>query len=454
MPMTGRCMSETHHGKIFTGNLTMSKIILWRVVVVWIAGLFSIGAYAEGNVQFSTELPAVVDIEMIESGRNTGPATPVRISKGGPRIEIGPGVSRVIMPPVTSEESEKAIHSQVLPEDLVSAVPAYPDLDQAADMSSLRASGDTAPVGPASIAELARALKNDVDLIYEYVRNNIAYYPTWGIQKGAMGALLDNQGTAFDQAALMVQLLRQAGYTASYIKGRIHLTAAQMQDWFGISTSNVCAVLNLFGQARIPVVPNSVVSSPPTNCSSSSSPGALVSMKFDHVWVKVRIGSTDYHFDPSFKSHTHKNGINLASASGYNANTYLASARSGATITADYVQGINRTNIRNNLTSYANNLATYLRTNLPAGTLDDVIGGKTITPHTGNALRQTSLPYRDTGAVLTEWTSTIPTLTTCLGYVSNIRASTKYTPQNRSTAGGSRLPITARIVRNSSSMAL
>jgi len=68
---------------------------------------------------------------------------------------------------------------------------------------------------PASIAELARALKYDVNLIYEYVYTNIEYTPTYGLKKGALGTLLDGNGNDFDQSALLVALLRASGYTAS-----------------------------------------------------------------------------------------------------------------------------------------------------------------------------------------------------------------------------------------------
>ncbi|WP_418646900.1 RHS repeat-associated core domain-containing protein [Thauera butanivorans] len=369
------------------------------MLAVLVAGLFSGSALAEGNIQFGQGVPAVVELPQPL-------AATARTAKGGvqrERIEHGPGVNRAILAPVTPEESEQAIHARELPQGLNQGVPheagrsAAPGREPA--MSAMRIAGDTAPTGPASIAELARALKNDPDLIYEYVRNNIAYYPTWGIQKGAIGALLDNQGTAFDQATLMVQLLKEAGFTASHVKGRINLTAAQVQDWLGIDTSKVCGVLNLFGQAQIPV--SSVTATAAGSCPGSTA--ALHSMKFDHVWVKVNIDGTNYYFDPSFKSHVHKTGINLATASGYNASSYLSSAKSGATVNANYVQGINRNNIRNNLASYSNTLATYLRTNLPAGTLDDVIGGKTVAPYTGAPLRQTALPYRDTSVALTEW---------------------------------------------------
>ncbi|HRO57390.1 MAG TPA: DUF6531 domain-containing protein, partial [Nitrosomonas europaea] len=370
------------------------------VLLLLLAGILPGAVLAEGNIQFGQGVPAVVETPAADI-RTTGKAQPQAIR--GERTEYGPGVNRAILAPVTPEESEQAIHARPLPKGLNQGVPnetgAGTISSGEAMQSMMRIAGDTAPTGPASIAELARALKNDPDLIYEYVRNTIAYYPTWGLQKGAIGTLLDNQGTAFDQATLMVQLLRQAGFTANHVKGRIDLTAAQVQDWLGIDISKVCGVLNLFGAAQIPVA--SVTATAAGSCPGSTA--ALYSMKFDHVWVKVNIGGTNYYFDPAFKSHTHKTGINLTTASGYNASTYLTSAKSGATVNANYVQNINRTNIRNNLTTYSNSLATYLRTNLPAGTLDDVIGGKTIAPHTGGALRQASLPYQDTSIALTEW---------------------------------------------------
>lgn len=344
----------------------MGKWLIWLVV-----GLNG-AVWAEGNITFTPGVPAV--------GEKTAEAWP---------FETLPGFSRVVLPPVTPEESERAIQSRVVPADLNQPETA---------VRPLRVGGDTAPAGPASIAELSRALRNDPDLIYEYVRNYIEYYPIWGVQKGAVGALLDHQGTAFDQAALMVALLRQAGYAANYVKGRIQLTAAQVRDWLGVDTSNVCAVLNLFANGQVPVA--SVVATQPGSCPGSTA--GLVSLKLEHVWVKAVIGGVAYYFDPSFKPHTLRPGINLAAASGYEASSYLTQARSGATITADYVQGINRAGIRANLSAYAANLANYLRTNVPAGTLDEVVGGMVIVPHSGS-LRQTDLPYRDASVAVTEW---------------------------------------------------
>lgn len=372
------------------------------VVLAVMAANVSVATYAaEGNIRFGNGQPAVMPPRVELPAQAVQPAAPGAkpAATEGPQ----PGVNRAIMPPVSPEESEKAIHSRPLPPGLIKG-----ELDieqQTAELESdaLEAAAPAAPVGPASIVELARALKNNPDLIYEYVRNNIEYYPVWGIQKGAVGTILDNRGTAFDQAALMVSLLRQAGYTASYVKGRINLTAAQVNTWLGVPTTNVCAVLNLLAQGGVPIA--SAIATAGGGCPGSTA--ALVSMKIDHVWVKATIGGINYYFDPSYKPHTLKAGINLATATGYNAASYLTAAKTGTTVTANYVQGINRTNIRNNLNTYATNLTNYLRTNRPAGVLEDVVGGMTINPHSGN-LRQTVLPYQDTSVALTEWTADIP----------------------------------------------
>ncbi len=255
----------------------------------------------------------------------------------------------------------------------------------------MKIAGDAAASGPASIAELARSLRNHPDLIYQYVRNNVEYYPTFGAQKGALGAVLDNQATAHDQAALMVELLRASGLEANYVRGIAKLSAAQLAEWWGISTANACGVLSLLGQAQIPVYEINATT-------AGSCPGtvaALTDVSIEHVWVKTRINGSWYVFDPSYKPHTFKTGIDLATAAGYNAANYLASAQSGATVGTDYVQNINRNNIRFNLEKYAGILAGHLRISKPAATLDDVLGGKTIVPFYG-ALRQTALPYQNT----------------------------------------------------------
>lgn len=324
------------------------------------------------------------------------------VASRGKEFAPAPGVIRAELPPVSVDDSQRAMKARVFPADLNRGVTSSSNVERrTAQVSASRVGGDANALGPASIPELARSLLYNPDVIYQYVRNNIEYYPIFGVQKGALGAVLDNQGTAHDQATLMVELLRASGYQAVYVRGIIQLTAAQVSSWYGVDTSLACGIVHLLGQAQIPLLEINATSA--GSCPTSTA--AMTNMSIEHVWVKVQIGGNWYHFDPSFKPHTLKTGIDLASSSttGYNAAAYLASAQAGATITSDYVQNINRANIRSNLAIYASNLASYLRSNKPTATLDDLIGGKTIDQFY-SALRQSSLPYQRAGTTTQEFT--------------------------------------------------
>ena len=275
--------------------------------------------------------------------------------------------------------------------------------------------GNTAPVD-AEITELARALKYDPDLIYEYVYNTIAYEPTFGDKKGAVGTLLDKSGNNFDQSTLMIALLRSSGYDARYIYGKIRIDQAQSAAWLG--TDNITDAGNILSNAGIPVS------------------GSTSYLYVSHVWVKVIIAGTSYYFDPSMKSHTFISGMDLTQISAYNENEFINNALSGARTTSNSVQHLNRANIEFDLTTYASNLISHIRQNKPDASLADVIGGKRINP-TQRGLRQTALPYQLN--VTEEWIDDIPVIyhTTLdidiAGIVESLRSSEIY---------GKRLTIT------------
>ncbi len=243
----------------------------------------------------------------------------------------------------------------------------------------------------AEIVELARALKNNPDLIYAYVHDQIAYEPLYGALKGPLGTLLDKRGNDFDQAGLMVALLREAGYTASYVYGKIRLDPAQLTDWLGVA-GDANAVGRLLGSAGIPAQ------------IWTYSGGALAYVDLDHVWVKVNLEGADYVFDPSFKAHAETAPIDLAAAMGYDQAGFLSQALAGATQGNDYIQHVNRTNTRQALTDYATRLIDHIRTTQPGAAVADIIGGRHIAP-AGEAPRQTSHPQQQ--AVTAEW-SEIP----------------------------------------------
>lgn len=258
---------------------------------------------------------------------------------------------------------------------------------------------------PPEIVELARALKNDPDLIYEYVRNTIKVNFSYGLQKGALGAIIDHSGTPFDQAQLMVELLRQAGYSASYKAGTITLTGQQFADWAGLTDAKaVCQFLSSGGI--------------PASFSGSSDPGCFyagtaVSVTLGHIWVEATIGGQAYVFDPSYKPHTWKTGVNLLSAMSYTTGSAFTAATSGTFTSGTETQGATSANWIKNLgpvgiKALSQNLLNYLRTNLPLAEIEDVVGGGTIirvmVPSGG--FRATSLPYPASAS--RTWTGDIP----------------------------------------------
>ena len=246
--------------------------------------------------------------------------------------------------------------------------------------------------GAASIAELARALKDDVDLIYEFVYNNIEFIPTYGSQKGALGCLIDGMGNAFDIAELMIELLREAGYTASFQLGELEILTSDAADIFG-TDNNVWAINNLFAAGGIP--------------SSTYWNWPNWYNRFTHCWVKVDIGGTDYHFDPALKSYSTVTGMNMATALDYTQSTFMTNAKSGATVNSDYVQDMHRANIRSDMDDFTDNLIDHIKTNDFDATTDDVIGGRTIDPQSGT-VRDTAHPDLRSGATITTWTGDIP----------------------------------------------
>ncbi|MBI1291991.1 hypothetical protein GC173_12235 [bacterium] len=258
---------------------------------------------------------------------------------------------------------------------------------------------------PDEIQSLARALRNDVDLIFDYVRNNIAVEWAYGLRKGALGALTDQSGTAFDQAKLMVDLLRESGYTASYRAGTITLSGAQFEQWSGVT--NASAACQLLANAGIPAIVNG---STTANCGYGAS--TVSSVTLSHIWVAVTISGTTYLFDPSYKPHTFPTGLNLEAETGFSTGEAMTDATSGMTSGtssgASFVRSLNATALSSTLQDYGQALLTHIEANAPASSIEDIVGAPSIqrfeTPPGG--LRQTALPY--TSAQQRSWSGEIP----------------------------------------------
>lgn len=256
--------------------------------------------------------------------------------------------------------------------------------------------------------------------VYDYVRNSIAVEFRFGLGKGGRGALIDQSGTAFDQAELMVKLLRVAGITAGYQVGTITLTAQQFGVWSNFVTGlnqsaqtftiNAQAACQFLADGGIPATINSA-----TSCTSLT--GNLTTVTLGHIWVSAN----GLLYDPAYKQSTLYLGVDIAAAMGCgtaSAPTCGATAETAAMSGAiqstlagsPTIQKLNETLLQTQLQSYAVNLENYIKTNLvapasPYPRLQNVIGGY-LRNTSYDPVPAATLPY--TSATQYTWSGDIP----------------------------------------------
>lgn len=248
-------------------------------------------------------------------------------------------------------------------------------------------------LGAQDVIDGRLAAADYADRVHEYVYNNVRTTFMFGLQNGARGAVLDQAGTAFDQAQLVVELLAVAQIPGTFKYGTITLTPTQFTAWTGIT--NASAACRLLADGGIPGEINGTSSA---TCSYS---GNTTTVKLSHVWVNA-LGK---HYESTIKTHNHGTRADLAVAlqcgttaaptCGSSART---SAMSGASILTSGWSGvpnaasINTSALASTLTTYSTNLKNWILNNAPNGQLSDVIGGLTIVP-SGRLPATTSAPY-------------------------------------------------------------
>lgn len=212
-----------------------------------------------------------------------------------------------------------------------------------------------------SIEELARGLRYDPQLIFQWVYNNIEFTPTFGLQKGALGALLDGHGNAFDQSDLLVALLREAAIKtenveiieANFILGTIQLTASQCQTWVG-TNEDLTTAKDLFANGGFPVA------------MVGTSPNQI--LEIAHCWVQLKlVDDRVFVLDPSFKAYTSSIGIGdsaLEQWTGFEGlNQFMDAALEGATTDGNdtWIKDVNKANIYEKLNAMSTNLVANIR---------------------------------------------------------------------------------------------
>ncbi|TAJ28225.1 Ig-like domain-containing protein, partial [Bosea sp. (in: a-proteobacteria)] len=219
---------------------------------------------------------------------------------------------------------------------------------------------------PWEIKETARALENDPQKIFAFVKNYIRFEPRFGAQKGAVGAIIDRSGTAFDQAQLLVELLRAAGFTASYQVGTLSLSGTDFVNWIGISDPTAAAQFLANGG-----IPAQVTGS-----------GAISNVTMAHAWVTAQIGASSVVLDPSYKVMDRWSQIDVATESGLSPSAFVGAAAtatgSGVENGVSYVTGVNLAGAKSQLDAAANLLLTKLRTTYKDWQSEEIAGGERI----------------------------------------------------------------------------
>jgi len=242
-----------------------------------------------------------------------------------------------------------------------------------------------------AIKAQAAALNNNPVQIYNWVRNNIEYLPTYGSIQGADMTLQTKRGNSFDTASLLIGLLRAANIPARYVYGTIQVPADQAMNWVG-GVTKAEAAQQLMGQGGIPNI--GIISG-----------GTIKYIKLEHVWVEAYVDYVPSRgavnktpdswipMDASYKQYTYTQGMDLKTAVPLDAQALVTQAQAGATVDpSGWVQNVNSTAIQTALTSYQTQVQDYINTTKPNATVGDVIGSKTIVPENHSILMGT-LPY-------------------------------------------------------------
>lgn len=225
------------------------------------------------------------------------------------------------------------------------------------------------------IQTLAAQLNHNPVKIYEWVRNNIEFVPTYGSIQGADMCRQTMQCNALDTNALLASLLRVSNIPVHYVYGTIEVPIATIMNWTGGFTDPKAAV-TMLASGGIPVKPY-------------ASGGVITKVQMEHTWVETYIPYGNYRgagtddslktwipMDGSFKQYTYTNGFDITATVPFDLNAYMSQVQS-----------------QNPVHYYQNQIQSYLDANMPETSIVDVKGYREIAQETYHFLPST-LPYK------------------------------------------------------------
>jgi hypothetical protein len=158
-------------------------------------------------------------------------------------------------------------------------VPAYRGGNSGVTAADTRETAD-ALITP-EIAELAKSLDWNPVRIYEWVQENIETEWYWGSMKGADETLRQRSGNDADQAALLIAMLRSAGFPTRYVRGVIEFFPGIEQAKRLTGLDDPLKIAAFFQKAGIPFEP-------------MIAGGKIANFRVEHVWVETQVPYSNY----------------------------------------------------------------------------------------------------------------------------------------------------------------
>jgi transglutaminase-like putative cysteine protease len=246
-----------------------------------------------------------------------------------------------------------------------------------------------------AIQAKAEELEHNPVKIYNWVRNNIEFAPTYGSIQGADYCLQTKLCNAFDTSSLLIALLRVSGIHARYVEGTVEIPIEKVKNWVGGFTDSMAA-LRLMASGGIPTKGMTVG-------------GEIKYVRLEHIWVEAWIdympsrgarhntgqGDTWIPLDTSFKQYTYTQGIDIESGVPIDMQSLIDHLESTATINEaeGYVTNVDSIYIEQTMQDYQTQVENYINQNYPDSTVGDILGKKEIIKQEFSYLLGT-LPYK------------------------------------------------------------
>ena len=292
------------------------------------------------------------------------------------KLFLAAGVALVTAAPVQGDDVTRGVQTTLVSPATAFSGSGYGSATTHSDSYGLSGAG-SAP----EVEALAYGLRYDPDLIYEWVHDNVRVHPVFGLQKGALGAVIDGEGTSFDQVQLAYELLALANansssnISATFQIGTLSLTGAEFEAWMGLTDAR--AACEFLASGGFPATVNSS-----TNCAGLS--GSVSSVTIGHARLSVTVDGVTEEWDPSYKTHENYAGLDFNTAMNFSSGTTLglltSGMSSGTVSNLEYISNLNTGSLDTAIQSRSSALETYVEANAETASLREILGGSDIIP--------------------------------------------------------------------------